>query len=218
MTSSFLSDLYVWGSVGHGESGLPYLEHSLCSKILTPKLASSLQGLAITKISLGDARTVALTSDGDVYHFGRVFGSSTDDNEVYHPRMFLWSDINWTPQKMSFPVSVRVSVREICCNHGSCFMVSEMEDIFAIGGNKYGQLGIGSFKSVASPTLVCLPSGEYLSLSRFSLSLSFPSASLCSAYLLSQLLSLPHILTLPSLSLYPSLPLLLLPHNSRQQL
>lgn len=153
---SGVTDLYLWGSGLHGELG------NSASKIepgaqahsrITPTLLCDLQGKQVVKVELGDCRTVVLTSQGEVYQWGRRFGRSIDDNDRYRPKMVLWSDVSWTPTRIELPQRVA----NVFCGYSHCFLLTTSNELWALGSNKFGQLGIRDQSSASEPRKVAFP-------------------------------------------------------------
>ena len=136
--------LYTWGTKLHGESGEGL---HICTQRLNgmssdaPQEVAALRGISVQKVAAGDSRSLALTADGEVYQWGRVFGRPMDDMEKLKPRMFLWSDVVWSPEKVPTPFSERVV--DVVCGYHHFAVITQLAELYAAGSNKFGQLGVG---------------------------------------------------------------------------
>jgi alpha-tubulin suppressor-like RCC1 family protein len=143
---NIISDVYSWGTSMHGELGRNARRND---KI--PRLVGDLQGKGIIDIACGDRRTIALDSGGNVYLWGRKFGRNIDENLRFRPRMFLWTDISMDPVKLDFAIPVE----KIYCGHTHAMLLCENgKSLYAMGVNKFGQLGIGNETSCSLPKKV----------------------------------------------------------------
>ncbi len=92
-----------------------------------------------------------VTTDGAVFHWGRVYGRAIDDNHSVRPRMFLWEDINWTPTRVPLPVMVR----QVACGPAHCALVSVDGHLWTFGSNKARALSAAGRGALWSPVLAC---------------------------------------------------------------
>jgi alpha-tubulin suppressor-like RCC1 family protein len=140
------SDVYTWGTGLHGELG-----RKAAASEKSASVVPELQGISVKKLALGDKRGIALSTDGQVYTWGRCFGKSIDDNERYRPRMYLWSDLN----PMPVPLSFKIAVEDVVCGFAHAMLICEQGySLYAMGSNKHGQLGTGTEISTSTPELV----------------------------------------------------------------
>lgn len=149
------TDLYTWGSCLHGELGLAdeiSYSQSKCVKTL-PGIVTNTLGCNIIDIALGDCRTLALSQDGKILHWGRRFGKAIDEDHSTNPKMFIWDDINWNPSIISFPEQVKVEM--VFCGYAHCaFLSNNQRSLWTMGLNNCGQLGIGNEISTSQPNVI----------------------------------------------------------------
>lgn len=146
-------EVFVWGTRIHGETG-DGETNVLATTVGSPRRVTSLVGEEICAIALGEARTLALDRLGRVFHWGRKYGRSVDDNEKYTPKMYLWDDVAWVPTLIPW----ERRVEEICAGPLHCALIlwGRLE-VWTMGSNKYGQLGNGSKVSSSTPVQVKIP-------------------------------------------------------------
>jgi alpha-tubulin suppressor-like RCC1 family protein len=88
----------------------------------------------VVRVAVGKKRTLVVTADGAVYHWGRVFGRAIDDNHSVRPRMFLWEDINWAPARVPLPVLVK----DVVCGPAHAALITADGHLWTFGSNKVG--------------------------------------------------------------------------------
>ena len=98
----------------------------------------------INSINCGPVHSICLDNDGTVYSFGRNnFGQLGLGNKV-----IFYTSI---PQKVDLPPCAQIS-----CGYNHTICLSENGEVYSLGCNEDGQLGIGNNESYNSPHLSTL--------------------------------------------------------------
>lgn len=123
--------VYAWGLNRFNQLGYSTGENTYQS---TPKLVP-IQS-SITSISAGTSHSIAVSSDGALYYWGRYVLSG----EIFN-----------TPKRLDLPKTffVKVSTK---LNH--CLALTNKGEIWAFGYNEQGQCGTSNFKPVNEPTQI----------------------------------------------------------------
>ncbi|XP_042467016.1 ultraviolet-B receptor UVR8-like isoform X1 [Zingiber officinale] len=116
---------------------------------LNPTCVSSLLGVEIQGIAAGLWHTVCTSIDGAVYTFGgNQFG-----------QLGTGSDLAETlPKLLDHPCLENKNAKVVSCGARHSAMMTEDEQVFCWGWNKYGQLGLGDAIDRNTPALVPLGS------------------------------------------------------------
>ncbi|OWZ24334.1 hypothetical protein PHMEG_000654 [Phytophthora megakarya] len=137
-------ELLMFGMNDCGQLGLDHTQHQH-----TPQLIDSLSSQVITKVSCGLYHTIAITSSGEVYSFGK---NDYGQLGLSHAR------------NMKVPTLVKTSLGEsdekivnVSCGYYHTVTISEKGKLITWGRNDYGQLGIGSKDHKNSAQYVPLP-------------------------------------------------------------
>lgn len=132
--------VYTWGSGRCGELG-----HGNKKDKFTPLLLSRLQEHVVVQVECGEGFSLAVTSVGSVFGWGKGYLGCGSDN-----------DEQLIPQQIS-SLSGRQITRVSC---GPCFSFalasseSGRSEVLVWGDNSKGQLGLGHKENVTMPTLV----------------------------------------------------------------
>ncbi|KAE9340025.1 hypothetical protein PF008_g11289 [Phytophthora fragariae] len=137
-------ELLMFGMNDCGQLGLDHAQHQH-----TPQLVDTLSSQVITKVACGLYHTVAITSGGEVYSFGK---NDYGQLGLGHAR------------SMKVPTLVKTSLGEsdekivaVSCGYYHTVTISEKGKLITWGRNDYGQLGIGSKDHKNSAQYVPLP-------------------------------------------------------------
>lgn len=123
--------VYSWGLNRFNQLGYSTDDSTYQS---TPKVVP-IQNI-ITSISAGTAHSLAVSSDGALYYWGRYVLSG----EIFN-----------SPKRLDLPEAffIKVSTK---LNH--CLALTNKGEIWAFGYNEHGQCGTSHFKPVNEPTLI----------------------------------------------------------------
>ena len=138
---SMHGSVYSFGLNNMGQLGLGSLDVNFTG---TPTLVSALEGKGISSLQGGEHHSIALSTDGEVYTFGRGdnnqlgFGDGTDQQLT--PRLV--------------PALKGIAVRTISTQANSNFAISRSGDLYAWGFGEMGQLCNGKVGDESTPTLV----------------------------------------------------------------
>jgi tRNA A-37 threonylcarbamoyl transferase component Bud32 len=129
-------EVYAWGDNSYGQiCGL------LKNNTLIPIKVNGFSEEKVIYISCGSAHSVALTKSGYVFTWGRRWGHSGGNKfknleDLMKPRLIELNDVH---------------IYKISCGSAHSLMLSSDGDIYTIGFNNYGQLGIGNRKNKWNP-------------------------------------------------------------------
>ncbi|ETK80662.1 hypothetical protein L915_13726 [Phytophthora nicotianae] len=137
-------ELLTFGMNDCGQLGLDHTQHQH-----TPQLVEALSSQVVTKVACGLYHTIAVTSGGEVYSFGK---NDYGQLALGHAR------------NMKAPTLVKTSLGEsdekivaVSCGYYHTVTISEKGKLITWGRNDYGQLGIGSKEHKNSAQFVPLP-------------------------------------------------------------
>ncbi|KAG2937663.1 hypothetical protein PC115_g4078 [Phytophthora cactorum] len=137
-------ELLVFGMNDCGQLGLDHTQHQH-----TPQVVDALSSQIVTKVACGLYHTVAVTSGGEVYSFGK---NDYGQLGLGHAR------------NMKVPTLVKTSLGEsdekivaVSCGYYHTVTISEKGKLVTWGRNDYGQLGIGSKEHKNTAQFVPLP-------------------------------------------------------------
>ena len=136
-------NVYAWGLNSSGQLGIGTTTSSL-----TPVKVALPSGITAKEIFAGPAFSLAIGNDGNIYAWGSngtgQLGNGTKTNSS-------------VPVMVSMPSGVTATA----ISAGSSFSLAIGSDgnIYAWGGNGYGQLGNGTKTNSSVPVLVSMPSG-----------------------------------------------------------
>ena len=134
------NEFYCWGDNYDGQLGLENYDNQN-----TPILCSSLSNEDIVDIKCGYTHTLVLTSNGNVLSCGNnaygQLGRETDGN--YSSSFQKIEDLS--------------EIIRIECGYYHSLCIDINKDLYVVGGNSYGQLGLGDainrFKPIKHPSL-----------------------------------------------------------------
>ncbi|KAL3673478.1 hypothetical protein V7S43_001188 [Phytophthora oleae] len=137
-------ELLMFGMNDCGQLGLDHTQHQH-----TPQLVDALSSQVVTKVACGLYHTVASTSGGEVYSFGK---NDYGQLGLGHAR------------NMKVPALAKTSLGEsddkivtVSCGYYHTVAISEKGKLITWGRNDYGQLGIGSKEHKNTAQYVPLP-------------------------------------------------------------
>lgn len=130
--------VYSWGFNQRGQLGNGTLNTG--STIPTPVLTPA--GITFSQTETGEYSSWALGSDGQVYAWGRLVGTSTDAS---------------VPVPMSAPGGATFT--QISGGNGHILALASDGNAYAWGSNGFGQLGNGSYTASGTPVPVSAPAG-----------------------------------------------------------
>ncbi len=138
--------IYAWGRNNEGELG----DGTTISRT-TPvavDMSGVLSGKIVTAIAVGDEHTVALTSEGKIYTWGRNTYGQLGDGTVFNRTRPVAVD---TSGVLSGKIVTAIAA-------GGDHTVASVSagDVFAWGNNSYGQLGNGTITNNSMPVAVFL--------------------------------------------------------------
>jgi regulator of chromosome condensation len=134
-------NVYSFGLNNMGQLGLGSLEPNHTG---TPSLVRALEGKGVESLCGGEHHSLALTSSGEVYAFGRG-----DNNQLGFAD---GTDQEVTPRLI--PSLSGVAVRKVSTLANSNFAVSRTGDLYCWGFGEMGQLCNGRGGDDAAPALV----------------------------------------------------------------
>ena len=140
-------NVYSFGLNNMGQLGIGSLETQHTG---VPQLVTALEGKGVSELVGGEHHSLALTSDGVVYSFGRGdnnqlgFGDGTDQQ--------------LTPR--AIPGLDGIAVRKVSTLANSSFAISRSGDAYSWGFGEMGQLANGKGGDETVPALVNVPEGH----------------------------------------------------------
>eukprot|EP00002_Diphylleia_rotans_P026853 TRINITY_DN5372_c0_g1_i2.p1 TRINITY_DN5372_c0_g1~~TRINITY_DN5372_c0_g1_i2.p1 ORF type:complete len:1044 (+),score=190.77 TRINITY_DN5372_c0_g1_i2:73-3204(+) len=132
-------EVYTWGQGTYGQIGQGTTDNSLQLKPIT-----KLFGKAIVKIASGEAHTLALTVNGEVYGWGRDKYGQLGNGKGQQSRL--------TCSRIKGLSHTRIV--DIACGSDHSVLLSETGRVYTFGCGQNGQLGHGSTENLAIPTPV----------------------------------------------------------------
>lgn len=141
---SAAGELLTFGMNDCGQLGLDHTQHQH-----TPQLVDALASQVIAKVACGLYHTVAVTTSGEVYAFGK---NDYGQLGLGHAR------------NVKVPTLVKIAISDsdekivdVSCGYYHTVVVTERGKLITWGRNDYGQLGIGSKDHKNTPQYVPLP-------------------------------------------------------------
>ena len=144
--------VYSWGCGEGGQLGLSedyLIKNSSTACISNPTEIIELRDLKVTKISSGEAHSVALTSLGDVFTWGLGvsgqlgLGFCTDS---FEPGTGVSKSRRLTPERVILGNDKKESnkpyIIDVICGKTSTFFIDKSGGLYACGSNDLGQLGV----------------------------------------------------------------------------
>jgi alpha-tubulin suppressor-like RCC1 family protein len=123
-------EVFAWGDNSYGQIGV-----KIDSYILIPLKVNGFKE-KVKYISCGSAHPMALTKSGHVFIWGHIGIAIKNLENLMEPKLIEMND---------------VFICKISCGFAHSLMLSTDGDIYTIGFNNYGQLGIGDRKDKWSP-------------------------------------------------------------------
>ena len=135
-------DLYSFGDNGSNQLGLG-------NDILhgnVPTLVTIPDSLKVKAVNCGDAHTVIITENGNIYSFGNnVFGQLGLDDDYSRNIPTLVTAL------------AGLKAKAVSCGDNSTAIITEDNDLYSFGDNAWGQLGLDDEDNRYTPTLVSVP-------------------------------------------------------------
>ncbi len=148
--------LYGFGNNQYGQLGNS--TNTMTGKANPTPTLVGLPGISgrITQVAIGDSYSLVLTSTEQLYAFGfnivGQLGNSTNNGTI---------NPNPTPTLVSLPAGASGTIAQIAAGGGQNLILTSTGQLYAFGGNAYGQLGIatnsGTVNPNPTPALVNLP-------------------------------------------------------------
>ena len=141
-------------ALGNIESINPILNRNSIKSVPTKLTHSNLSEHTIVDVKAGSANTFLLTAEGKVFSFGRGATGSLglgDSVDVYVPTLIDHPNI---AGKRIIDIAVYGMDRESVATSTHALLLADDGTVFAMGGNKSGQLGLGDYQNRAVPTPV----------------------------------------------------------------
>ncbi|MFF3026416.1 hypothetical protein [Microbacterium sp. NPDC057944] len=129
--------VYAWGTNGRGQLG-----NGVTTNSSIPVKAATPAGVTFTQPETGEYTSSALGSDGSIYVWGRLPGTSVD-----------------ATAPVATPAPAGVSFVQLSGGNGHILALGSDGVVYAWGSNGFGQLGNGSLASSATPVAVTAPAG-----------------------------------------------------------
>mmetsp|Transcript_36127 Transcript_36127/g.73362 ORF Transcript_36127/g.73362 Transcript_36127/m.73362 type:complete len:178 (+) Transcript_36127:658-1191(+) len=140
----FHGDLHdIHTRIPYTSSLVIYLNPPLRSDQDEPTYVDALRGVGVSQIACGSGHTVVLTTDGEVYTWGRG-----DDGRLGHGDNG-WKYVPRIAQSLSGQIIVQVT-----CGSYHTAAVASNGDLFTWGGGMYGKLGHGNESGHSTPRRV----------------------------------------------------------------
>ncbi|WP_130866566.1 RCC1 domain-containing protein [Acidipropionibacterium timonense] len=142
MAVSTTGDLYGWGTNWRGQlgDGTKKKKHEVPVRVEAPA------GVTFSKVSAGDAHTIALSTTGEIYGWGwNSFGQVGNDAPL---------STN-TPQKVVAPKGLTFT--DVAAGGDSSAAVASDGSVYTWGHNDEGQLGNGTMKDSRVPVKAAMP-------------------------------------------------------------
>mmetsp|Transcript_14285 Transcript_14285/g.39698 ORF Transcript_14285/g.39698 Transcript_14285/m.39698 type:complete len:660 (+) Transcript_14285:305-2284(+) len=130
--------VFSWGRGEDGQLGL-----GDASDQDEPTFVDALRGVGVAQIAAGSGHTVVLTTDGEVFTWGRG-----DDGRLGHGEN-MWKYVPRMIQSLAGQAMVQVT-----CGSYHTAAVAQNGDLYTWGGGMYGKLGHGNEAGASSPKRV----------------------------------------------------------------
>lgn len=144
--SSSAGAVYAWLDNDAGQLGIGTIGPQFDSK--TPVPSDMPSGTTSTGVAGGQSHSLAVTSTGAVYAFGRNGRGQLGDNTTTN---------SYVPVRTSIPAGVTVTA--VAAGWDQSLALTSTGAVYAWGYNTSGQLGDGTTKQRNAPVLVHLPAG-----------------------------------------------------------
>ncbi|XP_076904761.1 ultraviolet-B receptor UVR8-like [Bidens hawaiensis] len=146
---SDIGQVWGWGYGGEGQLGLGSRIRMVSSPRYIPCIATSTPGTYVTRIACGGRHSAVITDAGALVTFGWGLygqcGQGTTDDEL-------------SPTYVSSLLGIRIDGVAAGLWHTIC--ISGDGNVYAFGGNQFGQLGTGTDQAETLPRLLDAPSLE----------------------------------------------------------
>ncbi|CAN0066321.1 unnamed protein product [Hapterophycus canaliculatus] len=129
-----VGELYMFGNnrdgslgvAGHANEGPPLVASA-------PQLVTGLKGKQVVQIGCGQQHTVALTAGGSMYCWGGNSKGQLGTGDTQN---------RYTPSLVGKPLSSAKCIH-VACGGKHTIAVTEGDDVYGFGSDRYGQLGLG---------------------------------------------------------------------------
>jgi alpha-tubulin suppressor-like RCC1 family protein len=143
--SIFLSDLAAVYAAGLNDDG--QLGQGDTVPRYTPAIVAGLVGKNISGIAAGDYSSYAISDLGEVFSWG----SNTYNQLGQDPANFSFSKL---PKRIERLVDVGAVIYQVFGGQRHAFAVDQSGDVYAIGNNDFGMLGLGDETQRVVPTMI----------------------------------------------------------------
>ncbi|CAB3378362.1 Hypothetical predicted protein [Cloeon dipterum] len=123
--------VFSWGQNMYGQLGLGTRQYTT----VPTKISGSLKGKRVVQVACGAEHTLALTSEGEVYAFGRNYCGQLG--------LGTTADNLSRPQRLGGLLDGKI-VTSVACQHSSSFALLHSGEIYSWGNNTNGRLGSSS--------------------------------------------------------------------------
>jgi len=131
-------DVYSFGSGAFGQLG-----HGNTTQQNTPKLIDALDGLNIVQVAAGDAHSLAVDADGDVYSFGSGFSGQLGHGDTARQETPKLIDALDDP-----------NIVQVAAGDFYSLAVTADGDVYSFGSGAFGQLGHDNTAQQDTPKLI----------------------------------------------------------------
>ena len=146
------TEAYFWGKGGRFVTQVQS-EHKT---IKTAVRINAFLGLHLSQCCISKTAAFLLSHKGHVYTWGLTFGVSSTAHLSVEARIPLHSSVHFSPpSKLSCFSLNNILIRQIACGDGHALFLSTSNQLFTLGDNTVGQLGV-------DPTLVSKSSSPVL--------------------------------------------------------
>jgi hypothetical protein len=136
-------NVYAWGLNSSGQLG-----DSTTTNSLAPVRVKLPSGVTAKEIFAAPAFSLAIGNDGNIYAWGSNVTGQLGDGTTTS---------SFAPVKVKMPAGVAAT--EISAGSSFSLAIGSNGDIYAWGGNGFGQLGNGTKNNSSVPVLVSMPAG-----------------------------------------------------------
>ncbi|MES1909747.1 MAG: hypothetical protein MHM6MM_002442 [Cercozoa sp. M6MM] len=132
--------VFSWGDNAHGRLGQGKEVH----RVSMPRPIGALRRRIVTRIACGWSHAAAVTDDGALLTWGCSLGGRLGDGQLSTRDQSL-------PSQIKFEGTTSPVIIDVACGYHHTLCVSASGQLYACGGNDFGQLGLGIGPALASP-------------------------------------------------------------------
>ena len=134
--------VYSYGEGSHGALG-----HGNYQPLETPQIIQALSDKFVAKVACGQAHSLALTKDGDVFAWGRGHEGQLGVNKL----------VEVLPTPKYVPAFQGKQITRIACGQRHSLALDSLGQVYSWGEGRCGQLGRGKQRECRTPSLVEFP-------------------------------------------------------------